>query len=159
MSSLVDLYRHQEWADAELWRAVAAWPAAVADKAVLQRWHHIHLVQRAFLSIVTKRDVELSKPEDFADAAALRGYARAYHRQVIPLVESLTPEQLAEMLVVPWFKEPPIRINVGEALLQAVMHSQWHRGQNATRLRELGGEPPFTDYIIWIWKERPAPSW
>jgi len=159
MSLLVDLYRHQEWADAELWWAVAACPAAVADKALLQRWHHIHLVQRAFYSIVTKRDVEVTKPEDFADAAALREYARAYHQQIIPLVESLTATQLAEMLAVPWFKEPPILINVGEALLQAVMHSQWHRGQNATRLRELGGEPPLTDYIIWIWKDRPASAW
>ena len=36
------------------------------------------------------------------------------------------------------------------------MHSQWHRGQNAMRLRELGGEPPTTDLIVWYWKGRPS---
>ncbi len=41
------------------------------------------------------------------------------------------------------------------------MHGQGtgDRGQNATRLRELGGEPPLTDYIAWLWKGRPAPDW
>jgi uncharacterized damage-inducible protein DinB len=39
------------------------------------------------------------------------------------------------------------------------MHSHYHRGQNATRLRELGGDPPGTDLITWIWKGRPAASW
>ena len=36
------------------------------------------------------------------------------------------------------------------------MHSHYHRGQNATRLRELGGEPPMTDLIVWYWKGRPV---
>ena len=39
------------------------------------------------------------------------------------------------------------------------MHSHYHRGQNATRLRELGAEPPGTDLIVWYWKSRPAPAW
>jgi uncharacterized damage-inducible protein DinB len=34
-------------------------------------------------------------------------------------------------------------------LLQALMHSQHHRGQNASRMRELGVKPPMTDYVIW----------
>ena len=39
--------------------------------------------------------------------------------------------------------------------MQCVMHSQYHRGQNATRLRELGGSPPITDYILWLYKSKP----
>jgi uncharacterized damage-inducible protein DinB len=58
-----------------------------------------------------------------------------------------------------WFTAPPLWITVAEALTQCVMHSQHHRGQNAARLRELGGEPPTTDYIVWLWKGRPAPAW
>ena len=54
---------------------------------------------------------------------------------------------------------PPLEITVEEALVQAVMHSQHHRGQNATRLRELGGEPPTTDFIVWLWQGRPEPAW
>jgi uncharacterized damage-inducible protein DinB len=59
----------------------------------------------------------------------------------------------------PWFTDPPLSITVTEALTQCAMHSHYHRGQNATRLRELGGEPPGTDIIVWYWKNRPAPAW
>jgi hypothetical protein len=37
--------------------------------------------------------------------------------------------------------------------------SLYHRGQNATRLRELGGDHPTTALIVWHWKGRPAPAW
>jgi uncharacterized damage-inducible protein DinB len=45
------------------------------------------------------------------------------------------------------------------ALVQAAMHSQHHRGQNATRLRDLGGVPPTTDFILWYFKGQPAAEW
>lgn len=34
-------------------------------------------------------------------------------------------------------------------LLQIVLHSQHHRAQVMTRLRDLGGSPPIIDYILW----------
>jgi hypothetical protein len=46
---LHELYAHQEWADAEHWRAFEDFPAALADLAIRSRLHHIHLVQSAFL--------------------------------------------------------------------------------------------------------------
>src|SRR5436190_16792306 len=52
---LQDLLHHQEWADAEHWRAIESWPAATADPAIRTRLHHIHLVQRAFVWIVGDR--------------------------------------------------------------------------------------------------------
>jgi uncharacterized damage-inducible protein DinB len=58
-----------------------------------------------------------------------------------------------------WFNDPPLRITVAEALTQCAMHSQWHRGQNAARLRELGTEPPTLDLIVWYWKGRPPAVW
>jgi uncharacterized damage-inducible protein DinB len=47
----------------------------------------------------------------------------------------------------------------GECLLQLALHTAYHRGQVATRLRERGSEPPLTDFIAWIWMHRPAPDW
>ncbi|HZW92372.1 MAG TPA: hypothetical protein VFF64_05310 [Candidatus Eremiobacteraceae bacterium] len=45
------------------------------------------------------------------------------------------------------------------ALTQAAMHSHYHRGQNATRLRELGGAPLGTDFIVWLGDGQPAARW
>jgi uncharacterized damage-inducible protein DinB len=40
-------------------------------------------------------------------------------------------------------------------LLQAITHSQHHRGQNASRMRQLGATPPMTDFVIWYALGRP----
>ncbi len=47
------------------------------------------------------------------------------------------------------------KINKARALLQMTAHSNYHRAQNATRLRELGSKPPLTDLIFWYWKGQP----
>ena len=63
-----------------------------------------------------------------------------------------------EIIEVPWFR-PPAKISIRQALTQAAMHSHYHRGQNATRLRELGGVPPMTDFIAWLHKGQPPAQW
>jgi uncharacterized damage-inducible protein DinB len=52
---------------------------------------------------------------------------------------------------------PGIRITVTEALTQVALHSQHHRGQCSLRLRELDGDPPTVDSIIWL-REKPTPA-
>lgn len=160
MIRLTDLYRHQAWADAEHWRAIAVVPAARADGAIHERLHHIHFVQHAFLWIAKRGGPEFrfTKPEEFPAFEDLVAYARKYYDEMLPLVDRLADADLSAAIDVPWFKDPPVPITLQDALLQAAMHSHYHRAQNATRLRELGGEPPLTDYIAWVWQGRPAPE-
>lgn len=160
MIPLTDLYQHQLWADAEHWKALLAHPPAATDQAIRDRLHHIHHVQHAFLWTV-KRDgtpFNRTSPADFGSLADLVQHGRRFHAEAIPYVESLTPEALAEPVNIVWFKDPPLSVPVEEALTQCAMHSHYHRAQNATRLRELGGEPPLTDYIVWLWKGKPRLS-
>src|SRR5690349_21382001 len=158
MIPLTDLYQHQLWADAEHSKALLAYPPAQTDQAIRDRLHHIHQVQYAFLWMV-KRDgtpFHRTSAADFVSLADLVQHGRRFHAEAVPYVESLTPEALAEVITIVWFKDPPLAIPVEQALLQCAMHSHYHRGQNATRLRELGGEPPLTDYIVWLWKGKPT---
>lgn len=155
---LRDLYGHQFWADAEHWRAIGAHPPAREDKAIRDRLHHVHLVQRSFMWIVGDRATpfQLSKPDDFKSFDELIAYGRESHEHVRRLLDALTDARLGESVSPPWVKDPPFTLTVAEAMTQCAMHSHYHRGQNATRLRELGGEPPLTDLILWYWKGRPA---
>jgi uncharacterized damage-inducible protein DinB len=157
-STLRDLIDHQLWADAQHWDAIEAHAPAAADAPIRARLHHLHLVQRAFVWIVGDRATafEFSQLEDFASIAALRDFARASHERIVVCRDGVSEARLADPIEVPWFKDPPLTITVGEALTQMAMHSQWHRGQNATRLRELGVEPPRVDLIVWYWKGRPS---
>jgi len=159
-SYLDELYAHQDWADAEHWRAIENHPPALADQAIRQRLHHIHMVQHAFLWMVGPRTapIEFKKLEDFTTLADLKSYARRFHAEVAPVLKNLDAAELEEMVDAPWFSKPT-RILRRQALTQAAMHSHYHRGQNATRLRELGGAPPLTDFIIWLRDGQPAARW
>jgi uncharacterized damage-inducible protein DinB len=158
---LSDLYGHQAWADAEHWRAIGRHEPAREDPAIRTRLHHIHLVQRIFRWAVGDRSTpfELSKPEDFPSFDQLRAYGREYHDEMAGFFDAIGDHRLAERITMPWVQDPPLSITVAEALTQCAMHSHYHRGQNATRLRELGGEPPLTDLIVWYWKGRPSPDY
>jgi uncharacterized damage-inducible protein DinB len=161
MNSLLrDFYGHQVWADAEHWRAIDAHPPARDDEAIRNRLHHIAIVQRAFLWGVGDRqeDFAFTKPEDFT-FDGLKQYAREHHDRITIYMSTVSDARLAEPVAIPWFQDPPLMLKVEEALAQCAMHSHYHRGQNATRLRELGAVPPLTDLIFWYWKGRPGPTW
>jgi len=164
MSSLLaDLGRHQSWADAEYWRALEQCPRANEDEAIRKRLHHLHQVQRAFLWLArgnAPSTFTITTPQDFDSIAALRAFAKESSVSFADFVDAVSEERLSARIQLPWFaKDPPFSVTVAEALTQAMMHSQWHRGQNATRLRELNGEPPMVDLIVWYWKDRPAAIW
>ena len=158
-SLLRDLYGHQAWADAEHWRAFEALPAALEDAEIRSRLEHLFQAECAFLCLARGEDVSVKRLADFPNMAAMRDDMRLYHEQAAAFLDAVRDTRLAEIIVLPWFKEPPIRVTVAEALAQAAMHSHYHRAQNARRLRQMGGSVPTTDLIYWYWKGRPAPEW
>ncbi len=157
---LDELYAHQEWADAEHWHAFEGHPGALEDKAIRERLHHIHLVQHAFLWITGPRSEPFAnrKLEEFLHISDLKNYAQDGLQQLREFAKSLDSTQAEQMIEIPWFR-PPAKISIRQALTQAAMHSHYHRGQNATRLRELGATPPMTDFIVWLHKGQPAAHW
>lgn len=161
MSSYIEeLLAHQEWADAEHWRAFEAHGGALNDKAIRERTFHIHLVQHAFLWMTGPQTTPfaLKKIEDFPVMSELKEYGREGNAELLGNLKSFSLERLEATITIPWF-QPPLTISRRHALMQAAMHSHYHRGQNATRLRELGGVPPMTDFIVWLRDGRPAARW
>jgi uncharacterized damage-inducible protein DinB len=160
MTYLDELYAHQEWADAEHWRAFEAHPATLEDKAIRERLLHIHLVQHAFLWVTGLRTAQFDfkKMEDFPTMADLKKYGRQGLADLRESLQNTSAKHMEEIIEVSWF-QPPARISRRQAFTQAAMHSHYHRGQNATRLRELGGVPPMTDFIAWLHKGQPAAGW
>ena len=100
---LRDLYGHQEWADAEHWRAIDATAAASNDAALRARLHHLHLVQRAFRWIVGDRQAPftMAKLEEFGGPGELKAAARAYHEEVGRFLAALPEERFDERIDVP----------------------------------------------------------
>jgi uncharacterized damage-inducible protein DinB len=161
-----DTFRHMQWADAEVWRALAATPAAMADEKLMRLLLHLHVVQRAFLLMWT--GVETNPEELYAkrDPEVLRAWARSYYPEAEAFLASSTSDNLSDIVVMPWLQHfaeqlgrPLQAPTLADTLVQLPAHSTYHRGQINLRLREVGGEPPLVDYIAWVWFGRPEPNW
>lgn len=165
MRTLNDLYQHMEWADALVWRAVLASESARGDQKIRELFHHLHLVQHAYLRAWRGETRDTPYPT-FDVAQSLMRWGRAYHDDRRAHFESVTEEELAKPMELPWtdivareLGQAPANLTIGETMLQVPLHSHYHRGQINTRLREVGDEPPRVDYIVWMWLGRPPTEW
>lgn len=158
-----DLFRHMEWADAVVWAEVLRRPETASDGRLRELLYHAHTVQWVYLQLWEGETIDVPALETFEKAAAVREWGREAHRRLSAFLADLDAEALGRELALPWASllverygraEP---VTMEETLLQVAAHSTYHRGQVNARLRELGGEPPLTDYVAWIWMGRPGP--
>lgn len=160
LETIRDLFRHMEWADATVWRAV---PSDLMDERLRTLLHHYHLTQRAFLIIWRNAAMDFPALDTFPTNAALAKWAYDYHQDVKSFVDAIDEVSLSELVHMPWAERfagrVPGPVTLRDTLHQVAAHSTYHRGQVNARLRELGTKPPLVDYIAWIWYERPAAEW
>lgn len=164
-STIQDLFRHMEWADACVWRAVRSSEVAMADETTRLRLHHIHAVQRAFLCVWRNEPVDFRAGASLS-IAELADWGRDYHLEALQLVTAFSEPELDRPIVLPWMgwikerigKDPQVP-TLGETALQVTSHSAHHRGQVVAALRAHGVEPPLVDFIAWIWRGKPVAEW
>lgn len=171
-SQLFELLQHCEWADATLWKAALSADDALADDEndqIVGWLHHIHLVQHAFKAVWSGAPLDLEnlpKPEDHDDPASICRWGRTCHEGLQGYLVECDEVDLARELTFPWaaqmeaaWQHPLEPVALQQSVHQVVMHSAHHRAQVSSRLRQLGGEPPAIDYIVWLWRGRPASEW
>ncbi len=157
LGPMQDLLNHQAWADARYFRAWEA-SGALDDEDLRTRTQHFVSTQEAFLQVL-KGEVVVAPAPVLPGFLELKARCEANHQVFLALGRGLDGAALARIVRVPWFPEPPCLISVSDALLQACMHTQHHRGQCMARIRALGAAPMNVDYIIWLWKQKPAVRW
>jgi uncharacterized damage-inducible protein DinB len=157
------LLNHAEWADALVWKAVLA--SGPEDGELRAKLHHLHVVQWSYLHIWRAEQVKPRELSSFPTLAAIRGWGREYYRELPSYLGAVSAADLAREVRFPWADRLVRRFGGArpatwaESVLQVAMHSSYHRGQVARRLRELGGEPPVSDFLAWIWMDRPEADW
>jgi uncharacterized damage-inducible protein DinB len=163
---LTRVYAHMEWADAVTWQTVLSHEAAGRDDYILDSLVHLHMVQRAYLSMWKGREVTIPKRSDFKDPLEIRDWARSYHPEVTHFLGVLSDERLGEVVETPWaaliegeIGALPAPATLGETVFQVAAHSVHHRAQISRRVREVGGQPRVVDYIGWVWRGSPPADW
>ncbi len=154
---LLDLFAHQAHADAVLSAAIRRHETAAQDKELRTLIHHILIAHRFWLLLMLKLefDVEAETKLPGTMEEVVQQY-QATQALEAKWLASLREADLACTVKSPYF--PDRKITLSDALMQVAMHSHGHRAQCSARLRQLGGEPPAMDYILWL-KDRPAPVW
>ena len=150
--TLITLAKYQSWADSEHWKAIHAHRPLSEDAEVRKRLGHIRW---AYLSLQALSRGEAPSPAGAADREsleALEGAMKSSHEQ---MVTTLTSADLEKPVSLPRGPRGPFEAPAGVLLMQALLHSQHHRGQNAARMRELGITPPMTDFVVWYALGRP----
>jgi uncharacterized damage-inducible protein DinB len=158
LTFLRDLLAHAEWANAVFFHAWGKSPARDHEE-MRRRVGHILGVQQGFLAILRGEAPGLPPDGPPPSFEELKARAESSHSALADFLATLRSEGLSMMVRIPWFPEPPCVITVGEALVQVAMHTQHHRGQCMTRLKDFGGEPKNVDWIIWLWKQKPQGQW
>lgn len=158
LDHLRDLMAHAEWANAVFFHTWGKSPAR-DNEEMRRRVEHVAGVQAGFLSVL--RGETVGRPPDGPPPSfdELKGRTQTGHKELRAFVGSLNEAGMSRTVRVPWFPEPACVITVPEALVQVAMHTQHHRGQLMTRLKDLGGEPKNVNWIIWLWKSRPEARW
>jgi len=153
-----DLMAHCEWANAIFFNAWGKSPARDHEE-MRKRVSHIVGVQNGFVSIFNEEEPKGPSPGPPATFDELKARAQTGHTHLRSFAANLGSEELSQTVRVPWFPDPPCLITRSQALVQVAMHTQHHRGQCMTRLKDLGGEPKNVDWIIWLWQQKPEPRW
>jgi uncharacterized damage-inducible protein DinB len=150
---LTEMARHQAWADAAHWKALRAYPALLEDAEIRKRLNHMIQAPKMLSTLARGGTPDMSAlkqeidPPDEIEAAM--------HQANADLAANLATADFDRKISLPRGPQGPFEVPVGVLLLQAITHSQHHRGQNASRMRQLGVTPPMTDYIVWYALGRP----
>jgi uncharacterized damage-inducible protein DinB len=158
LNHLRDLLAHADWANAVFFHTWGKSPAREHEE-LRRRVGHIIGVQEGFLAVLRGQPAVVPPQGPPPSHDELKKRAQASHVGLREFVESLPSDGLTRQVRIPWFPDPPCVVTVAEALVQVATHTQHHRGQCMTRLKDFGGEPKNVDWIIWLWKARPQGRW
>jgi uncharacterized damage-inducible protein DinB len=150
--SLADLARHQAWADAAHWKTFHENPALWADAEIQTRLNHMLGAHKMLTALANG---QIPDPATMKQAQPMEELEASMQKAHEDLVSALASADLDKIISLPRGPKGPFEAPACVIFLQALMHSQHHRGQNASRMRQLSIKPPMTDYIFWYAAGRP----
>ena len=157
IETLKDLIGHNGYANASLLGVIRQQQAAAQDAGLLKLLHHIHIANRHWFLLIVNESFVVEEESRLPDSLeTIAGQFKAICDREILWVSQIAETDLARRLESPFL--PGLNVLVAEAMIQVCLHSAAHRAQCAIKLRELGGEPPMIDFILWL-KDRPSPNW
>jgi uncharacterized damage-inducible protein DinB len=145
-------FEYDHWANQETLRSVAGLEAP--PERVLKVVAHIVGAQRVWLGRLESPGGDPPAPWPPMSLEEANAAVNEMHQRWTSFLGNLVPQRLDEDLVHRNSKGAEFRAPVRDVLMQLVMHGAYHRGQIAAAVRDAGGKPSSSDYIIWVRQHR-----
>lgn len=124
-----------------------------AYRKALDLFAHILAARRMWLFRMGRTDHGATSEEEIFPTGVGLTDLRAEDAEVATLwtdyLESLDHNEVGRVFTYTAFEGDRFANSVEEILTQLHGHSWYHRGQIASLVRSLGGEPAITDYVYW----------
>jgi len=146
------LFEYDHWANQESLLSIADL-SMISDRA-LKIAGHIVGAQRIWLARLATPGSAPAAPWPLMTLKETRAAFSDLHSRWNSFLDQLAPERLGEDLVHRNTKGDESRVPVRDVLMQLVVHGAYHRGQIAAAVREAGGNPSPTDYILYVRQQR-----
>lgn len=149
---LLRLFRYETWANRRCLQSMAA----LQDPgAAIRLFGHILGAQRVWLARIRKEEVAQfdvwPQPQSVTDSEQMMQEVGV---ELERYLDALTESELSRTIAyTPTFLNPRRREfhnTPTEILTHVAMHSTYHRGQIAVRVRDAGAEPAATDFMIYL---------
>lgn len=157
MPALVDLYRHNTWANAKTFDVVLGLPAeqlSIAAPGTQGTLHstlgHLVRVEDGYLRLLDRSPREtLELPEVYQqhDVAWFAARAGELGQAYLELLHRMPSADYQRDLEIPWFD---FRITAYDGLLQVLTHSAQHRSQVLAAISARGIQTPDLDYVLML---------
>jgi uncharacterized damage-inducible protein DinB len=158
-----DLVAYTEWATARLTDAMRKVPDAARhrrDDSAFGSLHgtFAHLIAAEWVWVERWNGRSPTTPPEWVGVSSfdeLTTRLDTVQRDRAAVIARLDDAALTAPIAYRTFAGVESANTIGELIRHVVNHGTYHRGQISMRLRQLGEQPPSTDYILWL--RLPAP--
>lgn len=156
IADVLTLYDYDEWANARFVAALAALdderlrtPVESSFPSLLATFGHLVAAEWIWLRRWQGESPTAFPPwHDEPALDDLRSRLRELEAERREYLGGLTDDDLAAPLGYRLLSGAPYTNCLHDLLVHVVNHSSYHRGQLTTLLRQVGGSPPATDYVL-----------
>lgn len=155
---LLDLVAYGEWATDRLTTAMRALSDADRRRRDESAFGSLlgtytHLVAAEWVWLTRWKGTNPPAPPAWVGVAGFEeivAHLRAVERERAAMLVRLNDADLARPVAYRTFAGAEQVTPFAALVRHVVNHGTYHRGQISMRVRQLGGQPPSTDYIVWL---------
>ena len=157
LSELLDSFEYNRWAQVRILEAADELGAEAYDAAAPCSFPSLratleHMLATEVVWLARWQGHSLGDTPDYSgcrDAAGLHSIWRSFWRRQFRYLNDVSAEDLSQLIMIRTRTGIETVQTLRDTAVHVTHHSAYHRGQAVGQIRQLGGNPPATDYFIY----------